>query len=545
MYRAKVEAISGIKIFAGGKWLQCIGNKNVNVGDYIWTDGRCVYGHNQQPQQPLVITSPNEEEAIPIIVDGKTYTFDKCKLVYLNTLYKDNPQNDIDDRIMVNSENGKVILYHTDDELYWDLSHNTTQGNIHILAANIDKFGNEFKMILQDLGAIIHWGERRFGYDYAIDEDSYDYSDIIYVKLFKNNELFKTISLNKYFLKIKNSLPTSHYVEDGDKVEPWLYFSFSICNTFIENETTWHFCINIQAQKYFYHFFLMPPPQVFYIFHPDPDADYLIFRRILDGNHVYGSEQLLTEITSKPVEITYHEWLPDEPSVDNKSVVITAGVNVYSLEHNLAAMAVTALGLYSEPWEDVYYDDPKEEIHTQETTFYVQSDEEYILHTEKKITYRSREYLVYDPFPRYIPLVHTHEYPDAEKAKIHLDYGCYYTITQCTDPNAEQSVAHNITLFNRNGTKIVSFICDIRHKLLIAKIKDSYLLSIAPLFIPEKNGSLNVLDDLFQEGIYLFKNGEWEKIIEGYCINQRLRPMKKYRKWHKRIREIHWEQLEI
>ena len=48
-----------------------------------------------------------------------------------------------------------------------------------------------------------------------------------------------------------------------------------------------------------------------------------------------------------------------------------------------------------------------------------------------------------------------------------------------------------------------------------------------------------------EEYAYLFKNGEWKKIIEGYCINQRLRPMKKYRKWHKRIREIHWEQLEI
>lgn len=30
---------------ADGKWLKCIGNKTVLPGDWIWTDGKCVYGH--------------------------------------------------------------------------------------------------------------------------------------------------------------------------------------------------------------------------------------------------------------------------------------------------------------------------------------------------------------------------------------------------------------------------------------------------------------------------------------------------------------------
>lgn len=70
MYRAKVEQINGVNVRAGGKWLKCIGNKIVNVGDYVWTDGRCVYGYEQESMTPLVITNNPDELGIPILISS-------------------------------------------------------------------------------------------------------------------------------------------------------------------------------------------------------------------------------------------------------------------------------------------------------------------------------------------------------------------------------------------------------------------------------------------------------------------------------------------
>lgn len=83
MYRARVEAVSGLKVRAGGKWLTCIGNRTVKAGDMIWTDGRCVYGHDREAQTPIVIANPapaKEDLAIPIQIGNKLYTYRKGEL---------------------------------------------------------------------------------------------------------------------------------------------------------------------------------------------------------------------------------------------------------------------------------------------------------------------------------------------------------------------------------------------------------------------------------------------------------------------------------
>lgn len=74
MYRARVDSVSGTKVFAGGKWLTCIGNKPVKAGDFIWTDGRCVYGNFQEAQSPIVITSP-QYKGIPIQLANYLFNF--------------------------------------------------------------------------------------------------------------------------------------------------------------------------------------------------------------------------------------------------------------------------------------------------------------------------------------------------------------------------------------------------------------------------------------------------------------------------------------
>ncbi len=151
MYRARVEAVSGTKVLAGGKWLQCIGNKPVRVGEHIWTDGRCVYGNYQESQQPLVITAP-DEEAIPIIavVYGEMaglpewtaphhialYTFSGSKL----KLLKEMPYNQGNEYgMMVHDFKGNV---------FYSASRPSDEDR-QLLATNIDKRGDRYDMILR------------------------------------------------------------------------------------------------------------------------------------------------------------------------------------------------------------------------------------------------------------------------------------------------------------------------------------------------------------------------------------------------------------
>ena len=45
MHRARVAEVRGKRVLAEGKWLTVIGNRSVHGGDWVWTDGRCIYGH--------------------------------------------------------------------------------------------------------------------------------------------------------------------------------------------------------------------------------------------------------------------------------------------------------------------------------------------------------------------------------------------------------------------------------------------------------------------------------------------------------------------
>ena len=60
MHRTMASAVDGNKVLVDGTWLKCIGNRDVQKGDFIWTDGRCVYGHN----------SEGGGSYVPVKVDG-------------------------------------------------------------------------------------------------------------------------------------------------------------------------------------------------------------------------------------------------------------------------------------------------------------------------------------------------------------------------------------------------------------------------------------------------------------------------------------------
>ena len=67
MKQVRVSAVNGRKVQAAGKWLTTIGNRNISVGDLVWTDGKCVYGHSSTSGgAPTIIASKPEE--IPLLI---------------------------------------------------------------------------------------------------------------------------------------------------------------------------------------------------------------------------------------------------------------------------------------------------------------------------------------------------------------------------------------------------------------------------------------------------------------------------------------------
>ena len=80
MHRARVTAVGNTKAQADGKWLNIIGNKAIAAGDFVWTDGRCVYGNISEGggAAPVINTS---ESYVPIFMkDGTRCLYHKGKL---------------------------------------------------------------------------------------------------------------------------------------------------------------------------------------------------------------------------------------------------------------------------------------------------------------------------------------------------------------------------------------------------------------------------------------------------------------------------------
>ena len=72
MKQVRVANVNGRKVQADGKWLTAIGNRAVAVGDLVWTDGKCVYGHNSDGGGDSNILTSNDG-TVPILSKGNQY----------------------------------------------------------------------------------------------------------------------------------------------------------------------------------------------------------------------------------------------------------------------------------------------------------------------------------------------------------------------------------------------------------------------------------------------------------------------------------------
>ena len=199
MYRARVEAVSELKVRAGGKWLTCIGNRVVRAGDMVWTDGRCVYGHDREAQTPIVIANPAEDLAIPIMLgtrsikdpNGKerkdSFWYDCCTFRRKRLRYYQDFSPAPYKGCLVNSRDGK--LYAVPD----------------CFTANIDSNGNVYRVAVKTTNQYV--------------EVSYN-----------NFELTKTIQV----------LKNDHVVYETSPSLQNLGWAF------IENENNWAFITNIR-----------------------------------------------------------------------------------------------------------------------------------------------------------------------------------------------------------------------------------------------------------------------------------------------------------
>mgnify|MGYP006872976196 CR=1 FL=1 len=223
MYRTRVDSVNGNKIFAGGKWLKCIGNKPVRVGDLVWTDGKCVYGNFLEAGDPFIPVTSSDSEIIPIANVDHFYYFDKKlnELTAFNDLAEDysNPY-------LVNSKK-KCFIFKEKDIKLETITHGLKR-RYSILDADIDNQGNVFKIedyFLETGGSHV---------ENIFDEVQEEYGG----KIYKNDEVFFDFGSKIRELRVKNAddcqlgVDTAFVDSNGNF---WLYVYLRYLNYKIEN----------------------------------------------------------------------------------------------------------------------------------------------------------------------------------------------------------------------------------------------------------------------------------------------------------------------
>ena len=87
MHRTRVNAVAGKKALAEGKWLTVIGNRRVHSGDWVWTDGRCIYGHESAGGSAPVLVKRGES-GVPVYVGARHCIYQRGELRNLHVDYE-------------------------------------------------------------------------------------------------------------------------------------------------------------------------------------------------------------------------------------------------------------------------------------------------------------------------------------------------------------------------------------------------------------------------------------------------------------------------
>lgn len=497
MYKARVEAVSGTKIFAGGKWLQCIGNKNFRVGELAWTDGRCAYGNHYTPQQPLVITAAPQDEGIPIMLQQKSstakfeyYTFKKSL-----KLEKQDDEVTLHYSLMANNQRSGCCLYDTSElgkSAISDLKEYSQAVTIALNNAN-DYFAvNKHFKVWQELedwsaGDLrsggykpyqIHWypGCESGGF---YEETFIDFDKVV---IEKNEEVIAEIDVTPFAEETAQNCP---------EPRPFVYEEF--CNywgecggageiiwSFIKDEKNWSLLLLCEYEK------LIDFDEVNRLTQADIDA-YLAAHPDIDP---VGFVEV-----PFPIPCQYDE-----------SRILT---RLYYIDSQ-GAKKLVAEHLHKKPAGDVpYTEDPDEFYDAVEKTA-----GEWTIHDMKGI-------------------------------KFSLGNGYYYTSEEykALFGSYARDTVEKRKIFSPNDEEIFVGWFDYDARINFCRVgANRYLLTVNKShWFPYKDRYAEAFGDtpFPQAGIHLLKKNDstvdWELLQAGdVVLNQCLQPMKKYKKWHNR-----------
>lgn len=457
MYRARVESVSGLQVRAGGKWLTCIGNRPVKVGDFIWTDGRCVYGHDRESQAPFVFAPPPKDDlAIPIQIVSDTaetlYTYRKNKLEQVST-----------------GDFAGGLLNDTKGHVY----------NLNALtadAANIDKDGNIYTLNFDS-----RWGYSNWNWDHAVQPERINTTASVSIQ--KNGNTVNKIPLDNLlqsaFDKAQDSAAAAsveallgegdgEIVGDGYDTRVFEYeYRIQYYYAFIENDKRWATIFSVVA-----------------------DVDSTIIRFANGDTWAPPYTPILKEV---PCGFCRH--------CDYYYLDSTGKCSPISQTH----------------WFGMY-------------RFYV-------------VPYTLQRWDVVEDYRDFSGL-------DGKRFQLQDNY--YYTINQPTgidfhyDANAgryanvkEGSITYNVYTPNDR---------------LLFDYNQEFTVGVFPLGLYSKNLKalsrgigLNFLACKLSNGkslvvanaeLFLCEGGELSKLVDGHCLNYRLRPMKKYKRWWERVQNL-------
>ena len=436
MYRARVQAISGTKIFADGKWLKCIGNKTFHVGELIWTDGRCVYGNHVIPQQPLVITA-QEQEGIPLIFRETQKKYEDY-FTFLKRPKQISPPETLSTagkiKFMINDDKRNVMV--VKDEYRND--YDDSERYETIIAANLyrgDLYTLVYSFVEEDSRPIpirISGGER--GTDC--------------IKIEKNGKAILTITtfnniVDKTFAACPD-VPNFYTPSYGN-----YFFYYCLCYpvwSFIESDTNWAFVILCEITKAV-----------------DISYDYPETISILPDTPIKETHNL----------VQYHYFSSNDSYGLALEFYWNHGLNTDTLSNFIIEKRTATPGTsIAFPLQDNYY----------------------------------------------------------------FKFDGVHEITEEDHMKAKQLMQR--TIFSPSGGEIFTGIFDLWAYMTFCRFNHKNLLGVRhqafKSFYTNSVGHIPILGD----GLYLLKEDSAEKIINGTCLNQRLRPMKKYKNWQTRIQEI-------
>lgn len=203
MKRAQVTEVSGRHVCVSGKWVTCIGNKTPSIGDLVWTDGRCVYGSEQEGGGSSVAVRGGSK-GIPILIYHRAYLMEREKSRRVGTL-----------------EDVEYMVHRKNHIAYFTLAD-------RIADADIDSQGNLYEVV----GASgIEWFPKESG---ATTPQNFS----ITVK--KNQDVLQQVDVSAYYerakqdcLALRDGLPP---VDDG---VPSLYGIFNCRQGYADANGHW------------------------------------------------------------------------------------------------------------------------------------------------------------------------------------------------------------------------------------------------------------------------------------------------------------------